>query len=318
MGFVAVSMKWVLFRLGLGALVGAQSQEATCDPTTGFDWSFNSLHQSPCEMASALAGQCRGGAFIVPPLPANNAYRGIGLGEDDLCRCNTVFYSLLSACAACQARSWLRWSTFAENCTTRISSSFPFNIPSGTRIPPYAYLDILANDTFNPALAQSLANAPESTGTPPPTFTSSGAPATSPAPGSSTSASSGGSGSSKSNAGPIVGGVIGGLVIVCLTIILIIWFIRRRKTNTPPSGLVDIDPSFPAVRGTERGSTQELPKLYNPSDPSTFPPSISPTPSPSMSASPPPTRDARWSYYSAAPTTHIPLHPNRYGGNPEI
>lgn len=49
-------------------------------------------------------------AFTVPELALGHTYTGpnITVIEDELCNCNTVVYSLISACAACQDREWIR------------------------------------------------------------------------------------------------------------------------------------------------------------------------------------------------------------------
>ena len=46
--------------------------------------------------------------FTVPPLLTGDSYTGpTGPGDAaDLCKCNTVVYSLMSACDACQGGKW--------------------------------------------------------------------------------------------------------------------------------------------------------------------------------------------------------------------
>lgn len=46
--------------------------------------------------------------FTIPNLEPGNSYTGpTGTGDDgDLCKCNTVVYSLMSACDACQGAKW--------------------------------------------------------------------------------------------------------------------------------------------------------------------------------------------------------------------
>ena len=49
-----------------------------------------------------------GFAFSIPALPPQNHYTGpSGSDDDDLCKCNTVVYNLMSACDACQGSSWI-------------------------------------------------------------------------------------------------------------------------------------------------------------------------------------------------------------------
>lgn len=48
-------------------------------------------------------------AFDVGSLPSGYVYTGPdGSDNNDTCKCNTVTYSLLSACAACQGEGWVR------------------------------------------------------------------------------------------------------------------------------------------------------------------------------------------------------------------
>lgn len=79
-------------------------------------------------------------AFIIPDLVSNDySYVGPTIPSDasNLCKCNTVVYSLMSACGACQGAVWFsyafslflctltrtitmttyRWNTWTHNCT---------------------------------------------------------------------------------------------------------------------------------------------------------------------------------------------------------
>ena len=121
---------------------------------------FNSLGQSPCVVAAALA-VCNGrrsesgltvcwkwlmiavyAVFKLPALPPDFVYYGPSnyTTEGDVdCICNTVFYSLLSACAYCQGRDWIpyvflwfvrfnhfslqlhfSWSLYLSNCSRAV------------------------------------------------------------------------------------------------------------------------------------------------------------------------------------------------------
>lgn len=80
-------------------------------------------------------------AFTVDALPPGYEYSGPGvLDGDDLCKCNTVTYSLLCACGACQEDLWIRyefitsfyiplyksiisWSEWITNCTKVLAPS---------------------------------------------------------------------------------------------------------------------------------------------------------------------------------------------------
>jgi hypothetical protein len=94
--------------------------------------SFNSLGQNPCTVAAYLMSTCNGrcehsssplcpyifepcrlisfSAFTIKELAPGYHYTGPGRYDDtDLCKCNTVTYSLLSACVACQGEEWISY-----------------------------------------------------------------------------------------------------------------------------------------------------------------------------------------------------------------
>jgi len=226
---------------------------ASCtNPTT--TWTFNTLGQSPCEVASYLGGTCFNGVYNVPPLNENQTlYSGPAAGSASDCECNTVRYSILSACAACQSQDFLPWPIFSGNCTRVFVGDFPKQIPSYTRIPHYAFLSLGTDNRFNLTAAQAVANLPE---------TAAATPTTGPSPPSSAS------NSSKAVIGAIVAGVIGGLACLGLIALLVVWLHRRHKRSKmePP------DSSNGSLMTEEQASppVTALP-IYDPSDPSTFP-----------------------------------------------
>ena len=83
---------------------------------------YNSLNQPPCQTAAYLAAECSNGRtflcpaylvgapidafaeFNIEPLPQGRFYAGPS-GSDN-CRCNSVYYSLISGCAGCQKGIW--------------------------------------------------------------------------------------------------------------------------------------------------------------------------------------------------------------------
>jgi len=120
--------------------------------------SYNTLGQSPCAVGTYLQGACNHGGtlqvwgclvhrthprkvFTLPDLVSDDySYVGPTVPSDfsNLCKCNTVVYSLLSACDTCQGSNWFscvcflcpctltdtitvtlvcRWGTWAQNCT---------------------------------------------------------------------------------------------------------------------------------------------------------------------------------------------------------
>jgi hypothetical protein len=92
---------------------------------------FNSLGQNPCMVAAYLISTCSGGcefsslfcscvckpcrlvffaAFTINSLAPGYHYTGpSGSDNTDLCKCNTVAYSLISACDACQGADWISY-----------------------------------------------------------------------------------------------------------------------------------------------------------------------------------------------------------------
>ena len=84
---------------------------------------YNSLNQPPCQAAAYLAAECSNGRtflclahlvgtlidafaeFTIEPVPQGQFYTGPS-GSDN-CRCNSVYYSLISGCAGCQKGTWL-------------------------------------------------------------------------------------------------------------------------------------------------------------------------------------------------------------------
>ncbi|KDR73491.1 hypothetical protein GALMADRAFT_251199 [Galerina marginata CBS 339.88] len=255
--------------------------KATC--LAGFNWSFNTLNQSPCDVASSLAGVCIGADFTLAPLDPGFVYLGPQPANANSCRCSSVYYSLLSACAVCQDRNFIRWSAYKANCTVVYDQVFLQPIPSGVRVPHYAYLDIEAGDTFNATLAQA-AGGVESTSVPSSTGGSLATP-------SSSSASPVGA-KKKSNAGAIAGGVIGGLIALALIAGLVVWLLRRRRNQSPTSAsyqpaMASQNPVSAAHTGSSYPATP-APRVYDPNDPSTFPSNMNEQPGYNPYATPPP------------------------------
>lgn len=57
--------------------------------------------------------------------------------------CSTPFYELISACGACQNRTWVTWATWSQYCPDYLTSDpglFPLFIPDETLVPHWAYL----------------------------------------------------------------------------------------------------------------------------------------------------------------------------------
>ncbi|KAF8477802.1 hypothetical protein DFH94DRAFT_846164 [Russula ochroleuca] len=136
--------------------LAAAAVSAPC--TASYAWTINSLNQSPCMVAAYMMSTCNGGSFVISPLlDSNQSYAGPSAdGHDgsDLCKCNTIAYSLLSACDACQGSGWI---------------SFPNLVPPGTSVPRWAIVDVLINGTWSPSEVQSTGGPEAGPGTSIPT-----------------------------------------------------------------------------------------------------------------------------------------------------
>ncbi|KAG2349767.1 hypothetical protein BDR05DRAFT_943645 [Suillus weaverae] len=241
----------------------AQTSTATC--LSSFGWMNNTLGQDPCIVTSYLQSAC--GAFTMIPLTPSTYYGAPAPAAADSCSCNTVTYSVMGACSACQNASYL---------------SYPMNIPTGTRVPNWAYLNVTGG--FDPVAAQNNGDLPESTATNVQStltvtystilsaslttvyasLTSSSAAATGLSP---TSASS----STSSNVGAIAGGVVGA-ILGAVIIGLVTWLLikRRRSSTTSSAAHSGHTQSFYSTNTNIFPMAQQS-RLYDPSDPTTFP-----------------------------------------------
>ncbi|KAI1788869.1 hypothetical protein LXA43DRAFT_609760 [Ganoderma leucocontextum] len=265
----------------------AQGTNATCN--SGFDWMTNSKGQSPCLVSSWLFTPCSSpsDSFVYSLTPGFHYNTPLNTTESAVpCRCNTVLFSTIAACATCQggANDIVPWLLYSQNCSTPYIQKYPENIPSGTAIPAWAYLDVRINNTFDPAAAQAVAaqDLPESTA---------------PAAASQTSLSTGTDGnigaptatggdpssSSKktSNAGAIVGGVVGGIAGLALISLAVAFILRYRRSHSDsaPGGKHGQQPESPYTNySTSAPAWEKSPvtsvsthRLYDPNDPRTFP-----------------------------------------------
>jgi len=205
-------------------------------------WSFNSLEQSPCAVAAHLQSVCDHGEFTIPPLVPGDSYVGPSGSNDstDLCKCNTVVYSLMSACDACQFDDavWFSWKTWSVNCSVvDPPSTFSNTIPNDTMVPAWAFLDVTKGGTWNPVLSYQVGDSPEAAGGQSGTFSPLPTPTTTQTsvPGLSSSQAQflSKSNSHSNKTAAIVGGVLGGIVFIVLTIVLMLWGqrIKRRKAT---------------------------------------------------------------------------------------
>ncbi|KAF8339331.1 hypothetical protein F5887DRAFT_977398 [Amanita rubescens] len=201
--------------LSVVSIVGARTLESANCTDRDFNWMYNAQGQSPCYVAEQLADVCNPGGVTLVPLDAGVIYYGPELNQTSYCECSSIFYSLVSACAACQDRGWLNWSDFSQNCSRPTVSTwvqlsitdildYPFSsfmgtVPSNTTIPSYASLNVTEYGTFNVSAAYKVV----------------------------TGSSSMPSHSSKT--GPIVGAVVACIAALAIAGLLLFWFYRRRR-----------------------------------------------------------------------------------------
>lgn len=225
-------------------------------------------------MTVFLGGACVNGAFTLAPLQPGFVYLGPTALTANSCRCSTVYYSLLSACAYCQNQTYLDWSIYDVNCTTLYNEVFIDAIPSSTLIPHYAYLDVVTGNSFSVVAAEN-AGGPESSSVPQATTTSSKTTVTSTAPAHTTAPSK------KLNIGAIVGGVVGGIAgLVAIGGLIAFAVLRCRRPSVPIVPVTHTGNSYSSPQNLMTGldsynssvpTTMTSGRLYNPNDPSTFP-----------------------------------------------
>ncbi|KAN0076910.1 hypothetical protein V8E55_010765 [Tylopilus felleus] len=289
----------------------AQSSPATC--LSSFSWMDNSKNQNPCVVAAYLQGACNGGEFTIPALPPNTHYTGPYADQQNQCQCSSVTFNTISACGLCQNHTIVSWSTWNFNCSTVYPAVFPPGIPDGTAVPQWAFQDVTTSNTFNVTLAESVGDNPESTASHAQSTGTAAATSSTAAASLTPSPSVSSSNRASSNTGAIAGGVVGGVVGVALIAAVVVYFVMKRKrSRAPPSAQFtgnETSPSAVYTGPTPFAPQMAQPKLYDPSDPSTFP-----------SSPPPPTFLTGSSHDVSNGTIYstTSLRPGAYSGAPEI
>jgi len=260
----------------------------------------------------ALGGACVDGAFSLNPLQQGFLYLGPTQVNANSCRCSTVFYSVLSACAVCQNETYLDWSVYDMNCTTIYNETFLEPIPSTIVVPHYAYLDVKPSNSFNITEAAN-AGGPESSPLPSATSSTSAFVTFTPSTPTTVAATS-----KKLNLGAIVGGVVGGVAFVGIVGLITLMFLRRRRRPalTPSTySAVGLPGSDGDMKFNSTIPTTMMPgKIYDPNDPSTYP--YDPVSYSNYSGSPQritPTITGNATLVGVPPTAHA-----QYSGVPEL
>lgn len=117
---------------------------------------------------------------------------------------------------------------YHDELSRHITPRYPFNIPSGTAIPSWAYLDVVASERFNATEAWEVVNG---TIPAPQVPSSSATSSSSSAKGAPTSAAASNA-VETSNKTPVIAGVVGGVggaLAIAAILFAIYWFLRRRK-----------------------------------------------------------------------------------------
>ncbi|KAH8987998.1 hypothetical protein EDB86DRAFT_2074617 [Lactarius hatsudake] len=239
-----------------GDLVVAQIIAPICtDLESSWEWSFNSLDQNPCLVSAYLMSLCYGNAgFTVNPL--------VGVGDSYL----PPTQEQVHACGECQKGLSIPWTQFSQNCPGKIEpSTFSHTVPTGTRVPQWALLDITRANIWNATAAQIVGDTPEIL------------------PGELIGPS-GPSPSRKSNTAAIAGGVAGGVVaIAAIAGLVFVFWRRQQRAKAPPaaslvndapppllpSPMTEVHPApSPSYADYTEGSRMSL---YDPNNPNTYP-----------------------------------------------
>ncbi|KAI0270214.1 hypothetical protein BGY98DRAFT_268207 [Russula aff. rugulosa BPL654] len=162
MSLFALHLIFLFFFSGF-AVAGPSAPDCSSTLNSTWEWSFNSLGQNACIVAAYMLSTCHKGSFTLQPLPPGDYYTGPSAAQGtDLCLCNTIAYSLLSACDGCQGSEWISWSDYAFNCTTILPpGSFPNPIPAGTSLQQWALVNVTNGTTWDANFAQAVGDTPE-------------------------------------------------------------------------------------------------------------------------------------------------------------
>ncbi|KAH9991392.1 hypothetical protein BJV77DRAFT_539661 [Russula vinacea] len=254
------------------AFAVAQVSGPICTSAT-WQWTFNSLGQSPCTVTAYMMATCNGGKYRFPSLSPGYLYYGPeGADDSNLCYCNSVAYSLFSACGACQGEGWISWSEWVTNCTKTLPPpSFPNLVPSGTRIPQWTLLDVTNKNIWNPNKSYAVGARSWLDSQPlrrvcSPTSSSGAVPTVL----SILSQRSEGSGDGGAVA---AGGVVAGIAVVLFCILTPLFFHLRRRSRVQAAASAAVDASqMQQPKSDEVALSPITPvKIYDPDDPTTFP-----------------------------------------------
>ncbi|KZT37095.1 hypothetical protein SISSUDRAFT_1048941 [Sistotremastrum suecicum HHB10207 ss-3] len=142
--------------LAIVSKINVQPTAASCPDS--YRWALNSFGQDPCQLASSIASVCSASPIQLSALSSTESYP-IPTNADDLpCQCNMIYYSIISACAACQGGTWGPYEDWFPHCTPQYFSvgSIPVSLPSNISIPSWA--SITPTGIFSPDAAEAYTN----------------------------------------------------------------------------------------------------------------------------------------------------------------
>ncbi|TDL21361.1 hypothetical protein BD410DRAFT_804288 [Rickenella mellea] len=229
----------------IAVLSGAQAQTTNATCLNTYDFLYNSRGQSPCLIAAYAGSACDGGQYDVPALNPGKHYIGPSTTLVNNCQCSSILYSLTSACGMCQNHTIITWSSWKTNCTNAYLSVYPQDIPPGTTIPAWAYLNVATSDIFNLTEAQVLQSLPEST--------ASVNQVTQTRTAGANPTQSGPASGKSSNTGAIAGGIVGGIYAVVIISNLFIYYRNKKRRNTMGSSQPSVV-ARPDTTGAEKQS----------------------------------------------------------------
>jgi hypothetical protein len=173
----------------------------------------------------------------------------------------------MSACDACQGADWFSWKTWKFNCTAiDPPQTYSNTIPSGTRVPEWAFIDVTKEGIWDPILAHQLGNQVEISPGEPATMTSLPTPTSSQTTVPGLSSSQAHFLSSKLNPhnntgrkiAAIVGGILSAIALVAASVALLLWRarIKRRRTTRAASVIIFANQAMPMQEKVSRSQDE--------------------------------------------------------------
>ncbi|KAF8520496.1 hypothetical protein BU17DRAFT_89094 [Hysterangium stoloniferum] len=127
-----------------------------------FDWLNNDQGDNPCTVASSILKQCDPNqTFTLSPIKSGQTYLSPSAQQADTYLCNTVIYSLVSACATCQDGTFQTYPQWSSNCPAdkiQQSGRFPNQTVLLTPLPSYASFPLTLNGSWDRMSASGISS----------------------------------------------------------------------------------------------------------------------------------------------------------------